>query len=406
MSKFKEMSFAQLREKRVEVQDKISELYESAMNRELTAEEKVAESNYNRELQQIEEQMKFQTRVKERELCENNAAKNGQQFREMLKNVRNGRGDREILLNPASGNTAGNIVASGAINLSIKEMIPTLNEGLGLPVGLNLVTGVEGDEVWPVSTNDVELEEVGEVVSLNDQVLNFANIKPNKARVGATVPVSNMAIDNAAFDVLAFVQAKFGVALKKYLAEKIYSQAAFTGIHGPFSGLTATDITLDEDAFENILDAVAQFTNKGFDPGKVCIVMGAATEAKLKATPKIAGAAGGFVIENGKCAGYDYVVTHYLNTTLSGTSVVPTSDDYIGIGFFEYLAVQQHGEVRLTIDATSQAVAKKNITAITMNTSWSVTDLSVYLNGGTPSGSPAVYPTQAFALYKVVGETV
>ena len=366
----------------------------------------MAESNYNRELQQIEEQMKFQTRVKERELCENNAAKNGQQFREMLKNVRNGRGDREILLNPASGNTAGNIVASGAINLSIKEMIPTLNEGLGLPVGLNLVTGVEGDEVWPVSTNDVELEEVGEVVSLNDQVLNFANIKPDKARVGATVPVSNMAIDNAAFDVLAFVQAKFGVALKKYLAEKIYSQAAFTGIHGPFSGLTATDITLDEDAFENILDAVAQFTNNGLDPGKVCIVMGAATEAKLKATPKIAGAAGGFVIENGKCAGYDYVVTHYINTTLSGTSVVPTQDDYIGIGFFEYLAVQQHGEVRLTIDATSQAVAKKNITAITMNTSWSVTDLSIYLNGGTPSGSPAVYPTQAFALYKVVGETV
>ena len=62
--------------------------------------------------------------------------------------------------------------------------------------------------------------------------------------------------------------------------------------------------------------------------------------------------------------------------------------------------------VPVTIDATSQAVAKKNITAITMNTSWSVTDLSIYLNGGTPSGSPAVYPTQAFALYKVVGETV
>ena len=45
-------------------------------------------------------------------------------------------------------------------------MIPTLHEGLGLPVGLGIVTGVTGNEVWPVSINDVEMEEVGEVEAL------------------------------------------------------------------------------------------------------------------------------------------------------------------------------------------------------------------------------------------------
>ena len=86
---------------------------------------------------------------------------------------------------------------------------------------------------------------------------------------------------------------------------------------------------------------------------------------------------------------------------------MPTEDKFIGIGYFPWFAVQQHGEVRLTVDATSQAVAKKNITAITLNSAWSFTDLSIYINGGTPTGDTnPTYPTQAFALYKVVDGTV
>jgi hypothetical protein len=44
-------------------------------------------------------------------------------------------------------------------------------------------------------------------------------------------------------------------------------------------------------------------------------------------------------------------------------------------------------------------LADRNITRVILNTAFSLTDLSVYINGGTPSGD--VYPTQAFALYEV-----
>jgi hypothetical protein len=275
-------------------------------------------------------------------------------------------------------------------------MIPTLHEGLGLPAGLDVVTGVTGNEVWPVSINDVEMEEVGEVNALTDQVLNFAQITPTVRRVGLTVPVSNMAIDNAAFDLMAFVQTKFGIALREYIAKKIYSQAGWTGNKGPYSGMTPKNIELGADAYKNILQAVAEFSNKGFFEGNVCIAMDRVTEAELMATPKIAGAAGGFVIENGKCAGFPYVVSHFVNTTLNSASkLVPTSDRFIEIGYWEWFALQQHGDVRLSIDATSQAVAKKNITAVTINTAWSMTDISVYING-------ANNVSQAFGLYKIV----
>ena len=385
-----------------EIQDRLSEMNDVLVREkrdEMTADEKREWNELSRERQlnmmQIESMMTDDELAKHREVVSK-----GEQLREYLKNVRQNKADRELLLRPADNsgvsNPAGYISNSGAINLTIHEMIPTLHEGLDLPASLRIVTGVTGNEIWPVSINDVEMEEVGEVESLQDQTLDFANIAPTPRRVGLTVPVSNMAIDNAAFDLMAFVQAKFTLALRIYLAKKMYSQAAWQGNKGPFSNMTKTgDIEIGADSYKNILKAVAAFSDKGFFEGDVVIIMDRETEAELKATPKIAGAAGGFVVENGRCAGYPYVVTHYLNTELdSANKLVPTAKKYIAFGYFEWFALQQHGDVRLTIDATSQAVAKKGLTAVTLNSAWSMTDLSVYINGANNE-------TQAFALYEV-----
>ena len=387
-----------------EIQDRMGELNVVAAEgkRSLTADEKVEWDALSREATLVE--MDLQGQMNDEELAKHREViSKGEQFREYLKNVRQGKADRELLLAAADdsgvSSPAGYIENSKAINLTIHEMIPTLHEGLDLPASLRIVTGVTGNEVWPVSINDVEMEEVGEVVALTDQTLDFANITPTVRRVGLTVPVSNMAIDNAAFDLMAFVQAKFTLALRIYLAKKIYSHANWSGNKGPFSNLAkAGDIEIGADSYKNILRAVAAFSDKGFFEGDVVLIMDRETEAELKATPLIAGAAGGFVVQNGRCAGYPYVVTHYLNTELdSAGNLVPTANKYIGIGYFEWFALQQHGTVRMTVDATSQAVAKKNLTAVTLNTAWSMTDLSTKINGANGT-------TQAFALYEVVEE--
>jgi HK97 family phage major capsid protein len=383
-----------------EIQDRMGELNVTAAEgkRKLTEDEQREWDSLSREASLVE--MDLRGQMNDEELAKHReVVSKGEQLREYLKAVRQGKADREITLFPASLGSTSNITASGAINLTIKEMIPTLHEGLDLPGSLRIVTGVEGNEIWPVSINDAEMEEVGEVASLNDQVLDFANITPTQRRVGLTIPVSNMAIDNAAFDLMAFVQAKFTIALRIYLAKKIYSQAKWDGNKGPFSGMTKTgDIEIGADSYKNILKAVAAFSDKGFFEGDVVLIMDRETEAELKATPLIAGAAGGFVVQDGRCAGYPYVVTHYLNTELdSAGKLVPTAKKYIGIGYFEWFALEQHGTVRMTTDATSTQVAKKNITQITLNTAWSMTDLSKYINGANNE-------TQAFALYEVVEE--
>jgi hypothetical protein len=74
--------------------------------------------------------------------------------------------------------------------------------------------------------------------------------------------------------------------------------------------------------------------------------------------------------------------------------LVPTDKKFIGFGYFGWFALQQHGEVRMITDIYTGA--KKNVTQITLNTAWSMTDLSKKING-------ANNVTQAFALYEVVG---
>lgn len=387
-----------------EVQSKMGEFYDKIGTREeLTAEELAQEAKFNREVENLERE--FRILNMNDDAAQRAAAKKDdikKVFREYMMGVANRRENREILLLPSGGNTTANIEASGAIALDIKEMIPTLHEGLGLPIGTRIVTGVTGNELYPVSINDVKLEEVGETVALNDQVVDFAKIQVSSNRVGCSIPVSRHAIANAAFDLMAFIQEKVTLATRIYLAEKIYSPAVFSGNHGPFSGQTPKQIVLDKNAYANILEAVAEFSDQGFFEGNVCISMSRKTEAYLKATPKIAGAAGGFVIENGLCAGYPYTLSHYVNSKVVDGAVVPDPDnEYLEIGYWEWFALQSHDTPSLIIDATSSDVAMKNIVRVVFNSFWSMTDLSTKINGGKPAGSPAVYPSQAFQLYKV-----
>lgn len=383
-----------------EILDKLANLDEIAKTRELNEEEKKEFADLQREYQGNSREITFMNQqaaaASQREVKSKNAI-----MREALDFLR-ANPQRELTLGTVGSNPGGSITESGAIALNIHDLIGTLNEGLGLPSTLTLVTGVTGNDLWPVSVDDVDLEELGENVEVNDQNLHFDNIQAVAHRVSLAVSVSNSAIDNAAFDVFAFVQGKFQLALRRYLAKKIYSQAAFTGVKGPFSNLTSSgDIEIaDGKTYKNILKAVAQFTNKGFDSSMVVLVIDAITEAELKATKKAEDA--GFVIENGTLAGYPYVVTHYINTTLDtdGKTLKGTADRYIGIGYFNYLALQQHGTVSLRVDNSSAAQARKNLTTFVFNSAFSATDLSTKLNkkGGTT--------TQAFALYKLTAPSV
>ncbi|MBP3756842.1 MAG: hypothetical protein J6I61_06115, partial [Prevotella sp.] len=112
------------------------------------------------------------------------------------------------------------------------------------------------------------------------------------------------------------------------------------------------------------------------------------------------------VVEGGKCVGYNYKVSPYVDYTIDAKGVASKDfigeDDnkkavrYIAIGHFGYLAEEQHGEFRFNVDATSAEVFNSATVVISMTTDYSLTELSSKVNGNT-SDKP-----QAFKLIKLV----
>ena len=318
------------------------------------------------------------------------------QYREYLQGVRQKREDNTTTLAPKTTPDGSSITESGAINLTIEDIIDTKVNGLGRPVGQSFVTGVEGDVLYPYSINDVEIEEAGEIAGINDQALDFDNIKVQSNRVTLSVAVSNKAIDNAAFDLVAFVLYKIQKAWAIYFAKKNYSHANWQGNKGAFSLVTPGTITLDNTIGAQIDEKFAEIAELGFDD-EGCVVISPKMEAKLKHTYEGNGNAAHPIIEDGLLSGHPYVVSKHINYKLNGEQeYVKDTDEYIGIGLFQYLPIQQHGLVRQTVDATSAQVAKANKTCIVFSTEISITELSQKVNGNT-SGKP-----QAFMLLKVV----
>jgi hypothetical protein len=303
-----------------------------------------------------------------------------------------------ILLNPATGNTKGNIEASGAIPMTIHELIDTKVPGLELPGDLKILTGVEGNQVWPYAIDDVEFTIAGEVEPIGEQKINFDKLNANPEHVAAALAISNNAIDNADFDLYSFAQYKMTKGLAKFKALYAYSHCKYQHNLKPvFSLCDVEEITLDENFGKNLALKIAAMWDKGFE-GEPWLTFDKTIETEMMFQRRLPGQIGDrTVIEGGKCLGHDYTISPYINYALDGNNKpAPDGNHYIGIGHWGYCAFQQHGKFRATVDATSAEVSKRNTTVLTINTNFSISELSKLVNGNT-SGKP-----QAFKLLKVV----
>ena len=338
-----------------------------------------------------------------------------QKLRELLKNCKDNRESysEELRDNPTFNattvlkdpvtqgddkNTTGNLEASGAIPLTIKELIDTKVAGLELPEDLKMLTGVIGNEIWPYSIDDVEFTVAGEVEQIGEHALNFAKVQAAPERVAASIAVSNRAIDNAAFDLLGFVTYKVQKGLAKFKALHVYSHCNFSNaLKSPFASVNVKEIALDENIGKNLAKEIAEMYDLGFE-GIPYITFDKTIETELAYTKAIPGQCGDrTVVMDGKCVGYPYTVSPYVNYALDGATPKQDGYRYIAIGHYGYLAMEQHGEVRFTVDSTSADVAKRNSTVLVLNTEMSLTELSSKVNGNT-SGKP-----QAFKLLRVAG---
>ena len=298
-------------------------------------------------------------------------------------------------------NTTANLQAGGLIPVEILPIIDTKVPGIELPDDLKMTMGVTGNEIVPYSINDVKFTVQGEVTKVAEQALDFANVTTNPVRVAASVPVSFRAIDNAAFDIIAFITFKFTKGWAMFRALHVYAHGEYTKLQSPFGKVNPVELALDDNIGENLAKEIAKMYDKGFE-GDPEIIMDKTTEVALKFKKLIPGTTDSnrTVIEDGRCVGYRYKVSPYVDYAIAANGIATKDDDYhyIAIGHFGYLAEQQHGEFRFNIDGVggngSSANFDRGTVAIGMSTDYSLTELSGKVNGG--NGTP-----QAFALIKL-----
>lgn len=402
------MTKTQLQARNREIMDKLDELDLKAKheNRKFTDEENQEYETLMRE--HVLNREKLAGMVNAAELAKmRESIDKSVQMREFIKGVKEGRENATtILQNVVTGNdpnATANLQAGGLIPITIKDLMDTKVEGIDLPRSLRISTGVTGDEVYPYSVDDVEIRVAGEVETIGEQALNFDNIKAVSERLAAAVAVSNNAIDNAAFDLYAFVVYKFQKAIRITWAKHLLSHAAWNNnLKSPFALVTVKTITLDNNFAENLAVEVAEIADLGFTSTPE-LVIDKVTEARLSFRPRIGGdPASGTVIQDGKIAGFDYITSGHINGELNQQGkYVKSADRYIGIGNWDMVAVEQRGEARFTVDATSAAVSARNTTVFTLNTNASITELSSKVNGN-PAGDGK---PQAFKLLKIVAES-
>ena len=313
--------------------------------------------------------------------------------------------DTTILANPdTSGspqNVTANLEAGGLIPIEIMPIIDTKVAGIELPDDLKMLTNVRGTQVIPYSINDVKFTVEGEVSKVAEQALDFANARCTPVRVAASVPVSFRAIDNAAFDIIAFLTFKFQKGWAMFRALHVYAHGEYTKLQSPFAQVTVKELTLDQNIGKNLAKEVAEMYDLGFE-GFPEFIMDKTTEVDLAFTRLIPGSTDSnrTVVQDGQCVGYRYKVSPYVDYKIASNGVASKDTGrYIAIGHFGYLQEQQHGELRFNIDGTSQENFDRGCVSIGMSTDYSLTDLSKLVNGGDDNDP---HKPQAFKLIKLI----
>lgn len=259
--------------------------------------------------------------------------------------------------------------AGPVIPLTVGDIIQPLEKGLILDlVGCRLQNGIAGSWQFPVVAGGVEAELAEENVELTDKTIDITKISPSPKRVGISIPVSNRAIDQSSGVILDIVRTQLTMGLSRLLNRWMFSETkivdkASDGCFVAAAAAPAVEFAGNVPTWGEVLQVESAVLETGIVPdGSTAWVCSASMFAKLKAAPKDAGS-GRFIVENGTIDGYPVYVTEY----------VPR--DFLGFGVFAYELVGQFGEMRMTVDNSSAAVAKKNLTYFVFNSDFDMLTL-------------------------------
>ncbi len=373
-----------------ELSDKLGVVENDLLNRELTDEERAAKTAERESLEveykAVERESKMLLNEKQnRSLTSAPKVDVNTQLREFIKTAK--KGDSFMLpLNREAMSTAD--TTPYVQGITVVDLIDTerKDDDILLTAGVPMTTGVVGNKIQWAFAGGVEAVFANELAKTTERKISLDKQTPIQNRLTLRVRVSNQVLENSAFDLQGYIVTHVANALRDKInwaaasttkaTETLYggfAQDAEQGTYGAAGYVpgkqTGTYTTLTK---EVAAEMIGKLASRNIKLDNVVFVMGAADFWLAKVTPLDAGSGIMLIGNDNRLLGIPVIANNAINRA---TQKGALEGHNIGLGNFKYLPTMQHGNIRLSIDATSALAADTDEVIVTINADFSMTVL-------------------------------
>jgi HK97 family phage major capsid protein len=373
-----------------ELSDKLGVVENDLLNRELTDEERAAKTAERESLEveykAVERESKMLLNEKQnRSLTSAPKVDVNTQLREFIKTAK--KGDSFMLpLNREAISTAD--TTPYVQGITVVDLIDTerKDDDILLTAGVPMTTGVVGNKIQWAFAGGVEAVFANELAKTTERKISLDKQTPIQNRLTLRVRVSNQVLENSAFDLQGYIVTHVANALRDKInwaaasttkaTETLYggfAQDAEQGTYGAAGYVpgkqTGTYTTLTK---EVAAEMIGKLASRNIKLDNVVFVMGAADFWLAKVTPLDAGSGIMLIGNDNRLLGIPVIANNAINRA---TQKGALEGHNIGLGNFKYLPTMQHGNIRLSIDATSALAADTDEVIVTINADFSMTVL-------------------------------
>ena len=272
--------------------------------------------------------------------------------------------------------------------ITVVDLIPTdrPDGDILATAGVPMTTGVQGNKIQWAFAGGVEAVFANELAATTERVIDLDKQTPVQQRLTVRVRISNQALENSTFDLQSYIVRVVADSIRRKINWAVASTTKATEtFFGPFaqdaeSGTygsagyhagkqTGTYATFTK---ETAAEMIGKLAKRNLDTDNVAFVMGAEDFWKLKVTPFDEGSGIMLIGNDNRLLGIPVIPNNAINRSTEKGAV---SGHNIGLGNFKYVPVMQHGNIRLSIDATSAVASNTDEVYTTINADFSMTIL-------------------------------
>ncbi len=369
-----------------EICGQLDELDNALQTRELKDEEKTQQSKLNIELQTLNREISLGIQEQQVVNLQPKKEKNlNAELREFFKNAKPGKMFSMPMKRDAMSTSDTTDYVQG---ITVVDLINTERKDgdIMAAAGVPMTTGVTGNQIQWAFAGGVEAAFANELAETTERTIDLSKQVPVQQRLTVRVRISQQALENTDFDLQGYIVKAVSDSIKTKINWAIASTAQATSIfYGPFaqadeSGTYGSDDyvagkqsgTYTSFSKDTAAEMISKLAERNIPLDNVCFVMGAADYWALKVTPFDEGSGIMLIGNDGKLLGIPVVVNNAINKATFGDAV---DGHNIGLGNFKYLPLMQHGNMRLSIDASSAVASSTDEIITTINADFSMTIL-------------------------------